>query len=254
MRNGFTLVELAIVLVILGLLTGGILAGQSLIRAAEIRSIGADYQRYQGATYAFRDKYLALPGDMPNATSFWKRADTGAVGGTCADSVNNKGLGTCNGNGNGYISDLVWEQFRFWEHLQMAGIIEGGYTGVTNSGWVDSIPGMNVPASKISGACFGAARWTAQTGSGSMFPTTETNIFMIGAPATLPNGYCANPILLPEEMWNIDTKFDDGKPAYGKIVNQNPNAAPDCTTSTAADLAAYKLDTRVKGCAPVLKF
>ncbi|PZU43073.1 MAG: prepilin-type cleavage/methylation domain-containing protein, partial [Sphingomonas sp.] len=65
--HGFSLVELSIVLVILGLLTGGILGGQSLIRAAEIRSIGVDFNRFSTATYTFRDKYMGLPGDITNA-------------------------------------------------------------------------------------------------------------------------------------------------------------------------------------------
>ena len=70
-RSAFSLVELSIVLVILGLLTGGILSGQSLIRAAELRSVTTEYSRYTAATYSFRDKYFALPGDMSNAESFW---------------------------------------------------------------------------------------------------------------------------------------------------------------------------------------
>jgi prepilin-type N-terminal cleavage/methylation domain-containing protein len=69
-QRGFSLVELSIVLVILGLLTGGILAGQSLIRAAELRSITTQFNQYVSATQSFRDKYMALPGDMPNATRF----------------------------------------------------------------------------------------------------------------------------------------------------------------------------------------
>lgn len=69
--RGFSLVELSIVLVILGLLTGGILAGQSLIRASELRSVSTELQRYSSAIYSFRDQYMALPGDMLNATSFW---------------------------------------------------------------------------------------------------------------------------------------------------------------------------------------
>ncbi len=56
--NAFSLVELSIVLVILGLLVGGVLSGQSLIRAAELRSITEDYARYVTATHTFKDKYL----------------------------------------------------------------------------------------------------------------------------------------------------------------------------------------------------
>ena len=71
MRKGFSLVELSIVLVILGLLVGGVLSGQSLIRAAELRAATQEYQRYYTATQTFRDKYFAIPGDFNNAQAFW---------------------------------------------------------------------------------------------------------------------------------------------------------------------------------------
>jgi hypothetical protein len=69
--EGFSLVALSVVWVNLGLLTGGILTAQSLIRAAELRSITTDYNRFITASQTFRDKYFALPGDMRNATRFW---------------------------------------------------------------------------------------------------------------------------------------------------------------------------------------
>ena len=89
MRLAFSLVELSIVLVILGLLTGGILTGQSLIRAAEMRSIVTELQRYQTAARSFQDKYFALPGDMRNATDFW-----GAPGNNLANCPATAGTGT----------------------------------------------------------------------------------------------------------------------------------------------------------------
>ena len=60
-KQAFSLVELSIVLVILGLLAGGVLSGQALIRAAELRSVTADYQRYTAAIMVFRDKYFSFP-------------------------------------------------------------------------------------------------------------------------------------------------------------------------------------------------
>ena len=96
MKNAFSLVELSIVLVILGLLTGGILGGQSLIRAAELRSVSTEAARYTTAVYSFRDKYMALPGDMPNATAFW-----GAAPDCSAQTAS--GASTCNGNGDGML-------------------------------------------------------------------------------------------------------------------------------------------------------
>ena len=69
--SAFSLVELSIVLVILGLLTGGILAGQSLIRAAQLRAVSTEYSRYVASINSFRDKYFGWPGDLRNATAFW---------------------------------------------------------------------------------------------------------------------------------------------------------------------------------------
>ena len=150
-RHAFSLVELSIVLVILGLLVGGILAGQSLIRAAELRSITSQYAQYIAAVGAFRDKYFALPGDFTKATDFWTAADVDPA--TCRTAVGT-GTATCNGNGNGVIASFtlgVDEHFRAWQHLANAGLIEGTYSGVTGAAHVseDANPGVNVPAGRL---------------------------------------------------------------------------------------------------------
>lgn len=147
-EKAFSLVELSIVLVILGLLTGGILTGQSLIRASELRSVATDLQRYQAAVHTFRDKYFALPGDMPNATRFWGVQH--ATPATCITTASTTAL-TCNGDGNGQVADTTYEAFRFWQHLANAGLIEGSYSGVTgpDSGF-DHVIGVNAPRAKMS--------------------------------------------------------------------------------------------------------
>src|SRR5262249_17476276 len=148
MRKGFSLIELSIVLVILGLLVGGIMAGQSLIRASEIRSISSEYDRYRTASYAFRDKYFAFPGDIANATDIWGKDTTSAY--ACATASGSAASpGTCNGNGDGFIGSVNVggaEGVRAWQQLALAGLIEGGYNGLNGS--VLSI-GTNVPASKL---------------------------------------------------------------------------------------------------------
>jgi prepilin-type N-terminal cleavage/methylation domain-containing protein len=100
MRHGFTLIELSIVLVILGLLVSGVLLGQDLIRAAELRSVPTDFQKYQTAVNIFRDKYRALPGDMRNATDFWGENDPNLS--TCR-TTEGSGTDTCNGDGDGVV-------------------------------------------------------------------------------------------------------------------------------------------------------
>lgn len=217
MKNGFSLVELSIVLVILGLLTGGILAGQSLIRAAELRAVGTEYQRYLTATQTFRDKYFAIPGDMSNATKFW-----GIAAGTGSDATcflfASTDAKTCDGNGNGMI-DLpdgsnYSEHNRFWQHLANAGLIEGSYPG--NYAWPAAI-GVNTPKSKLNNA-----GWSVYSVPG-YFPGdalsvagTLGNYFTLGAYTA--GWFPINAVLKPEEAWNIDTKLDDGKPMSGKVV------------------------------------
>lgn len=93
--RGFSLIELSIMLVILGLLVGAVTAGQSLIRASELRSVTTDIERYRAGIATFRDKYFGLPGDLLNATSFWGKDNTNcpthtgtnATPGTCMAMV-----------------------------------------------------------------------------------------------------------------------------------------------------------------------
>lgn len=154
-QSGFSLVELSIVLVILGLLTGGILGGQALIRAAELRSVSTEYTKYTTAVYTFRDKYFALPGDMTNASAFWTVADGDGSGRDipCRTAMRvSTTNGTCNGNGDGILNQVVNidEAHTFWNHLFRAGLIEGRfvYMPFDATTWQ---AGRDYPASKLGG-------------------------------------------------------------------------------------------------------
>jgi len=255
-QSGFSLVELSIVLVILGLLVGGVLAGQSLIRAAELRAVSTEYSRWVAATQTFRDKYFALPGDMTNATAFWGAADTSGAGGNCASPHTNAGTGTqtCNGNGDGRIGyasstqAVMNETHRFWQHLANAGLIEGTFTGIASDGAYGHVAGSTNPRSKIrSTACWAAFRHRnpgepAEDGSGIVYG----NIMQVGV-ATAFN--CANPVFRPEEAWNIDTKQDDGLPRQGSVITWQFGA--NCNTAAViSDLSAtYRLDQSGTNCA-----
>ena len=245
---GFSLIELAIVLVILGLLVGGIMSGQSLIRAAELRSITADYNRYVSATQTFRDKYFALPGDMPNATAFWGAATT-CPGNETQPSTNTT---TCNGDGDGGIEDTGFnpnsnEVFRFWQHLANAGLIEGTYTGVratSANAWATQV-GLNTPLSKLPNSGWFVNFWGISAGDLSAFAADYGNAFHFGAQS---NGtFPATANLKPEELWNIDSKMDDGRPATGKVIAYGRSV---CTNSTSVtDIAAnYNLSSSSLRC------
>lgn len=240
MKRAFSLVELSIVLVILGLLAGGILTGQSLIRAAEIRSVSADAQRYLIAIHTFRDKYFAFPGDISNATRFW--GDENAV---CPDAAVTDGTpGTCNGDGDGRIFGLAvpyQEEYRSWQHLAFAGLIEGSYTGKPSGANPGTILGSNVPRAKATKAGWSLAATTTTLYGAWNTETTGNTLFFGGPWGDVTRG----PVLLPEEAWSIDNKMDDGFPATGKVLAEY--GSPNCYAAGAPP-SSYVLTTTTKVC------
>lgn len=251
-HQGFSLVELSIVLVILGLLTGGILGGQSLIKAAELRAIGTEYEQWHTAVNTFKQRYFAIPGDMANATRFWGRADNGSFSGQCANPADNLGTGTrtCNGDGNGLVGEWVparyYEAFRFWQHLANAGLIPGTYTGRRGTGdFAHHVDGENAPKSKYSGGGWSIEAISNHSGDSLFYAIDYGNYLEFGAvtPASCHEG----PLLTPEETWNIDMELDDGKPGKGYIIAGNWS---DCTLSNnAQDIEKdYDLANRSAAC------
>ncbi len=234
----FSLVELSIVLVILGLLVGGVLSGQSLIRAAELRSVTTDYQKYATAISTFRDKYFALPGDMPNATSFWSTL----------------GQGDGNGQVNQTAAAGTNEISLFWAHLAAAQLVEGSYTAIAGT---TLTVGTNNPKAKMSNAAWnviglgsvvpaGTASYTNATApaASTFYTGNYGNAFLFGGGtnAQLPTG-----VMKSEGAWNIDTKMDDGLPDSGTVFtleSQGNASGPGCgnlSTSTSA-MAASNYD------------
>ena len=122
-RLGFTLIELSIVLVIIGLVIGGVLVGQQLIHAAQIRQQAAQFESINAAVNTFRTKYNCLPGDCPDATKFFGALTTPTNGAACA-SIPSNGTLTCDGNGDGQIAPIPslgsqsnYEMGHFWVQL-----------------------------------------------------------------------------------------------------------------------------------------
>lgn len=122
-QSGFTLVEIAIVLVIIGLLLGGVLKGQELITQAKIKNVANDFNGLSAAIYAYQDRYKRLPGDDPGANR-WTVAGTALTGGDGDNTV----------EGSGYGSTTDTEEVRkFWLHLRLAGFV-GGPTDTVAAG------------------------------------------------------------------------------------------------------------------------
>ena len=107
-NKGFTLVELAIVLVIIGIILGGVLKGQEIIKNSKIKRIYNDYKGYVAAIYTYQERYAYLPGDDPQAGTRFS---------TCTPPPSN-------GDGDGRMDDDD-NRGRVWHHLRCAGIIPG---------------------------------------------------------------------------------------------------------------------------------
>ena len=127
-EHGFTLIEIAIVLVIIGLLLGGVLKGQELITSARVRNLISQQDGVKAAFFGFLDRYRAYPGDYSSA------------------QANIPGCAACaQGNNNGQIrsiagGDVIDEQIAVWEHLSRAGFINGSYTYTAGAETTASAP------------------------------------------------------------------------------------------------------------------
>ena len=263
-RGGFTLVELSIVLVILGLLVGGVLAGQSLIHAAELRAISNEYTSYKVAIGAFREKYMGLPGDITNATAFWgtEGVGSGHVEGPC-DISGAVDTATCNGDGNGIVTGSgsaiigladYHENFRAWEQMANAGLIDGTYSGTSiyddpDAGEIiHATPGVNTPRSRFSGAGWTIIAQPPANGSASYFAAPYKGItLMFGGPRVGgPNLLLPMGVMKPEDAYSFDRKLDDGLPQSGSVMSmKNIN----CLEAT---YDAYKVSSTTNGCTLLL--
>jgi hypothetical protein len=240
-------------LVILGLLTGGILAGQSLIRASELRNLTSQASQLNTALLSFRDKYFYLPGDMPNAVRFWTaqtgNINDGYVASCTALTTPATGLATCNGNGNGQIATAGniaggYEAFRAWQHLANAGLLEGSYSGVSASTTVrNSDIGSNIPATRLSSVGI-FLRYIGPVSANANTYDGDYNHTLQFGQEEAASGLTVVPFLKPFETWNMDTKLDDGRPGQGKFRTYKPAHTPDC----ALDADNYSLATNDKTC------
>ncbi|MDD2701989.1 MAG: type II secretion system protein [Sideroxydans sp.] len=186
-QSGFTLIEIAIVLVIIGLLLGGALKGQELINSAKVKNLATDFKNIPVYIYGYQDKFRALPGD--------DKAANDHVGAAAAEIGN--GNGVIDGAWNSEVANV--ESYMFWEHVRLAGLA----TGSTTQGATDYVP-VNASGGTI----------------GIMSGTTDLTKAAINDGTNAIRGsyvICSSGIL-GKFVKQLDLQMDDGNTAGGSMM------------------------------------
>ncbi len=258
-NKGFTLVELAIVMIVVALVIAALLIAATIIRQARIQKVLNESQQYVAAMATFELKYNALPGDMNYAQSIWGSEST------CPDPrTHYVKQETCNGNGDKVIGevtlgnppDALFEGMRAWQHLANAGLVKESFTGVPSSLNPTSPqaarPGENTPKPTINGNTFFINHGYYNNGDSSHFPGTTGNIIDVAAPFYDPaypeyTDYPIGPFMTGFEAFNLDRKIDNGRPGSGKVITWRSEIM-DCASTDLAAQAEYVLDSEDKRC------
>lgn len=230
-QKGFTLIEIAIVLVIIGLLLGGVLKGQELINTARVRALNNSVDGITAAWFSFQDRYRAFPGDYLNARS----------------TVNLPGA-PAGGDGNGRVgitgaaTDAPAERAQVWVHLEAAGYITGGYDGsITATGTLN--PDQ-----------YGCAVTTCPDngfGTGMMIMQGREIQTATAAPAHELISGLGIPV---DVLAELDRKVDDGEATTGLMQVGNGGTGWDAAASALCiNGTAYQLQTPSDNCAAVFR-
>lgn len=224
--RAFTLIELSIVLVILAVIVGGILTGQSLIKTAELNGFVSELEATRTSFQRFQAKYAQLPGDMDNAYDIW--------GSDCSATQ-----AFCDGDGDAIAdAQMDLEGVGFWRHLVLSEMVDY-YVAVAEDPEEDCILGANLPHLSMDGV--GMMPYDPRHVIDSRTATVSSyqQALIYGVPNGDPE-VCASDgsgYFTAEQLYTIDKKMDDGFAYSGKILNsENVSGCSTSTNAGAGDL------------------
>lgn len=210
-QSGFTLIEIAIVLVIIGLLLGGVLKGQELINSAKVKNLATDFKNIPVYIYGYQDKFRALPGDDQDAATH-----LGAGAAQSASGV--AGNGVIDGNWNSTTS--TDETYIFWQHVRMANLAPGP-TSLADATYI--------PTNAV-GGIIGIQSGTSDK---TKAPMTDA----AGAVAIRGSYVICSSSILGKFVKQLDTQMDDGNTATGSMMaTAVANYAPGAKAVATADI------------------
>lgn len=261
-QKGFTLVELAIVMTIIGLLIGGILKGQELMLNARVTATIAQVRSYEAAATTFRDSYGSLPGDMIGASNRLPG---------CTATCNPAAAASVMGAGNGIVGSVTWsagwgnqsgsfttnpgnETILFWVHLLQADLISGISPAAASAAPPPVQWGITHPSAKINGGFLvGYADGLNPAPGAAAGNTNPTGMMLalVNSPVDVLQSTTGGvQPLTPAKASQLDRKMDDGKPDSGFV--QAWGKATSCFV-TVAGVVSYGENINRSDCGLLLR-
>jgi prepilin-type N-terminal cleavage/methylation domain-containing protein len=235
-QRGFTLIEIAIVLVIIGLLLGGVLKGQELINTARVRALNNTVDGITAAWFSFQDRYRAFPGDYTQATVNLPNPDN-----LVKDGDGNGRVGI-----NGANTDSPTERANVWVQLQAAGYITGNFDADVT----------NVPTASEYGC---SVETCPDNGFGAGMNLTFGNQIRGGAGLASEHELITGRGIPVEVIAELDRKVDDGEPETGAMqlgaggVGWASTESDECSRAVGTTSVVYELQTPSSNCAAVFR-
>lgn len=204
-NRAFTLIEMTIVLIIIGLIAGVVVSTSSVVHGVKLKNVILEFDRYKDAIEEFKNVYHAYPGDYKSASDLWSTAT--------------------DGDGDWIIEGDTTERLYAWHHLVLAQLISGAFSGAT--GTPNQEIGYSVPGSDFKGNLFMVG--TNETGA-EIFGRVGTSL-QYTANASSSDPYGAS--LDAKDAYAVDVKMDDGVANSGDMFGVDGSTSSDGSCSDA---------------------